>query len=174
MKLSLLTASALLLTSPATGQNAPRNSPPCLSKDQASAFVSYVMPTYLERVAGRCRSALPADAFLHRTDGLTTLARFNSEKEAQWPTAKQAMLRLGGNAVPVTLSDTTLKGLLNEGIVSDLAAKFEVKDCAAIDDLARGLAPLPLRNIGEVVSAILVFSSAEKGTSLVICKPGRP
>lgn len=170
-----LSAAAFLALLPGLAQAA---EPPCLNPAEFSALAGFALPSVIEGANKRCATTLAPTSYL-RTSGSQLVSRYAERKDAAWPGAKSAFMKLStstnaqANDVLKTLPDDTLKDMLDlmlEGMVSQ---EIPLNDCDTIDQFVRLLAPLPAQNTAELVGLIVgLVGNGDKGTvgRISLCK----
>ena len=154
MRVLNLFAAAALVVAPGIAQAA--QAPQCLTAAEFTAMTTYGLPSMIRGTSQRCATVLPADAYLRR-DGERLAARYERGKNAAWPAARAAFLRVGsnGNAAQASLMqrlpDDTLRPLVDELILGMVDQKLPTDRCKAIDRVVALLAPLPAENTAELI-----------------------
>jgi hypothetical protein len=146
----------------------------CITRQEMSEVVVFAAPTVVESVANRCLNSLPQDAFL-RTGGLDLAQRLKGEAQGSGPAVLSFLTKLGGGKMPAGLSAETMQSLARDMLGAGLTKSFKVEDCRKVDALIASLAPLPSRNIGGAVAAILGLTSKPGSKSgILICPEPQP
>lgn len=167
-----LIAAALLLAAPQITDAAARSrEKPCVTRDQIASLGLYVLPAALPVVVERCRSALPADAWL-TVEGTAYAERLASGREAHWPGARTAFEKLSGERAPEGVSDTSLRSLVDDAVRAKLPSTIKERHCPQIDEAARLLAALPPENLAGI-AAMLMELGTEKDNDFRVCPSGR-
>jgi hypothetical protein len=156
-----LIAAALLVTTPQIADAAARSrDKACVTREQVASLGLFVLPSVLPIVVERCRSALPANAWL-TLEGPAYAERLAAGREANWPGARAAFEKFSGEATPDGISDTTLRSLVDDAVRAKLPAEIKRAHCPQIDEAARLLAPLPPENLAGIAAMLLEFGSKE-------------
>lgn len=169
-----LIAAGLLATLPGVVH---AGEPPCLSPTEFSSLAGYALPSAISGTTKRCGPSLGASSFI-ASKGADLATRYATLKEASWPAARAAFIKLSAqkgdaNMVLRTLPDAPLQGMLDaifEGMVSQ---EIPLEKCGTIDTLLRLLSPLPPENTAELVALAVGLTSATKPGKLgqlSICK----
>lgn len=147
---------------------------PCLTPSEVSSLVSYAMPSVIEGTAKRCATALAPNAFL-RTDGERLAARYSQRKDAAWPRAKAAFMKIGnsddsnGAEFFRNMPDKVQRDMLDVIIPGLVSQEIGLDKCLDLDNFARLLAPLPPENTAELVGLVAGLASKPGDDS----KPGK-
>lgn len=153
--------------------------PPCLAPAEFTALAAYSLPSVLQGIGQRCAASLPADAFLRR-EGPAMAARYAAGKQAHWPAAKRAFLKIGTAAAPEmqnilgALPDETLQPMADLFISAIVAEKLGVERCPALDRLLQLAAPLPAAATAEMIGLAVGLGSRNglaRFGKIVICTP---
>jgi hypothetical protein len=160
MRKLAMTCAALLATVPGLAQAAQ----PCLTPAEASALVGYALPAAISGTTKRCTPSLKAGAFLPK-GGAELAGRYAARKAQNWPLAKAAFFKIGGNAKDQssellrTLPDPSLQQMLDAIIEGMVAQEIPLAKCGEIDRIVGLLAPLPAQNTAELVGVVLGLAS---------------
>ena len=156
MRNSIIVAAALLAAAPDMARAA---EPPCLTAAELSNLATYALPSAIGGASERCAPALGSGAYLP-TSGGELARRYEAKREASWPAARSAFLKLSAksdgraNGLLKSLPDETLQDMLDlmvEGLVSQ---EIPTEKCGTIDQFARLLSPLPPENTAELIVLI--------------------
>lgn len=128
----------------------------CITPAEGRAVVTHLLPSLLDSVERRCAPVLGADAFLSRDAGQLA-RRLTPQSERNWPAARVALERQFGTRLP---ESGPLVELGRMAITDGLAKDMDAQACEVADGLLRELAPLPPRNLANVVT-ILVEAGLE-------------
>ncbi len=144
--------------------------PPCLTASEFTALATYSLPSVITGTAQRCDATLPPDAFL-KTDGAGLAARYGDAKEAAWPGAKAAFLKLAGQNdagagnIVKGLSDPAMQQIVDTAIAAKVADALPVDRCDTVNQLLKLLAPLPPESTAGVI-ALAVGLGTKSGRKL--------
>jgi hypothetical protein len=154
----------LLTVAPAIAQAA---EPPCLTSREFTSLAEYALPSIIDGTAQRCRTTLPADAYLNR-GGRELIARYAQRKPAAWPGAKAAFLKLSGtsnadaNKLIGAMPDASLQQMLDSLMTGLVSQQVPLDRCGTIDRVIGLLSPLPADNTAELI-ALAVGLGAKSG-----------
>ena len=149
----------------------------CIPKDEAAAIVSFALPTMVERLAERCRPALPPGAYLSTYAGQLA-DRYRPDADAAWPAARRTIARmfgqLLGQPMPAEMNGDMIRTLAAPGLASLLTEKVKTRDCAAASEALQSLSTVSGRDIGRL-AAIGALLADRKGEGIAgvlkICRP---
>ena len=160
-------AASLLIALPGIAQAAAQDTP-CLTPAEFSSLSTYALPSVIAGVAQSCAPALPTSAYLTR-NGVQLSQRYATRKQAAWPGAKAAFLKVAGSNAEVsqlftTMPDNALQPMVDGLISGMIGQKVPAERCGSIDRLASLLAPLPPENTVDLISlAVGLGSKSGKG-----------
>ena len=146
---------AALLTAPAASPAAA----PCVTQAEAADLVIVFLPTALRVATEKCRSALPADAFLTNGGG-AYLERLEGRREESWPGARRAMDKISDKPFPEVASPQTIVSATEDLVRARL--KIDSRDCAEVDRAVSLLAPLPIENVGALLALAGSFATNDR------------
>lgn len=146
---------AMLATLPGAVQAAA----PCLTPAEASSLAAYALPAAITGATKRCAPSLSAGAFLPQ-GGAQLAARYAARKTQNWPAAKAAFFKIGGDkdegsAVLKTLPDPSLQQMLDAIIEGMVAQQIPTAKCGEIDRVIGLIAPLPAQNTADLIAVLL-------------------
>ena len=138
----------------------------CITPTEGRAVVAHLLPSLLDSMERRCAPVLGADAFLTRDAG--RLARkLTPQSERNWPTARVALERQFGMRLP---DSGPLVELGRMAITDGIAKDLDAQTCGIADSLLAELAPLPPRNLANVVSLLVETGlESDPDSELRIC-----
>lgn len=141
----------------------------CLTRPEAQALVSFVLPDVVGAVAGRCTPLSGPGSYFARTPGLG--ARFVPLAQQSGTLARAAMAKSLGLPPAVTsMKDDDLRGLIG-GMVSAQMTSMTGKQCGQIDEIMATLDPLPPANVSRMIVLLLDYIGPDKkGGMFSICK----
>ncbi len=148
-------AAAALLMTPAASPAAM----PCVTQAEAADLVVVLLPTVLRAATGKCRSALPADAFL-TNGGAAYLERLEGLREESWAGARRAMDKISDKPFPEGASAQTIVSAAEDLIRSRM--KIKSRSCADVDRVVSLLAPLPPENVGALLALAGSFATNDR------------
>lgn len=156
---TVVTALALIASTSAAAATTP-----CLTQPEATAVAAFAMPSLLEEVARTCRPHLAADGFL-AIGGPAMIGRYAAGKDAAWPLAKAAFLKIGAQRDPgmarlaSALPDSAVKPMV-EGLIGKTAAQsIKPADCATVETVASLVDPLPSENATQLLGLLASLAS---------------
>lgn len=147
---------ALLATAPGLAQAAA----PCLTPAEASSLAAYALPAAISGTTKRCAPSLGAGAFLPK-GGSELATRYAARKAQNWPAAKSAFFKIGGDAKDESsallkgLPDPSLQQMLDAIIEGMVAQEIPTDKCGQIDRVIGLLAPLPAQNTADLIAVVL-------------------
>jgi hypothetical protein len=173
MRLITTFALAALACQPALAQ---ATNSSCLTQKQASSLAAYALPSVISGTTKRCSTALKADSFL-KANGDALAGRYAERKNANWPEAKAAFLKMSqgkddASKVLGQLPDESLRPMLDVILEGMVVQEIPLADCDKIDSFVSLLAPLPAENTAELIALTmkLVGQSREsKPGTMALC-----
>ena len=153
MRHAILAATAALAVLPGIAHAA---EPVCLTPTEFTALSAYALPSVIRGSARKCQASLPGNAYL-RTDGEKLAHKYEASKNAAWPGAKAAMLKVGAaknaDAVQIfgKMSDANLQPIVDEMIAGMIDQQLPLDRCKPIDRLFMLVSPLPAENTAELI-----------------------
>jgi hypothetical protein len=163
-RISTPAAAALWLALGATSVQAAETENPCVPPDEAAALMITLAPDAVRAVGAACAQALPPTALVRQTSG-PFLDKYQAEADASWPKAKLAIDKIaGGKGLP--LDPDAMRPIISALILPAITKGVKAKDCVAVDHIVALLAPLPPRNVAELLVTILELKTANE-------KPGK-
>ncbi|MEM7688099.1 MAG: hypothetical protein AAF291_03680 [Pseudomonadota bacterium] len=167
MKRTLL-ASTLGFAALASAQTAQAQAAqaPCVNAEDAGDAVIYAMPIAYEAAMKSCKSALPDDSFLKSADGKQFIDTFRTKQDASWPGTirmlKVFLANPGGEGgdqgmaqMLSSMDEDALRPFVDALGGQMLAEEIKPDTCNTINEAAELLSPLPVENVGGLVSLIL-------------------
>lgn len=158
--------------------HAAANADNCLTETEVSGLVGYALPSVINGTMKACKPHLSPTGFF-ATRGTAFAGQYSARKDANWPIAKNAFLKLGGskdasiNETLKALPDTALQPFV-EAMVSELVGgEIKPSQCTAIERGVRILSPLPAESTAELITFVVVLADKPKNgkpASLPICK----
>lgn len=158
----LFLAVALLVTPGLAGAATPAT---CLTAREFTDLSSYALPSVITGTAERCSAALGPEAYLKRS-GPALAARYRAGKQAAWPGAKLAFLKLSGaDAANLLrgLPDEKLQPLADALVEGLIGQQIPTERCRTVDTVIRLMAPLPPRNFAELIAVAAGLGSQAGG-----------
>lgn len=152
-------AAALMISVSQAGTVPPSPPTPCVSRAELEDMVFYLLPVVLPAMAEKCASSLPGNSWL-RTEAASYAARLTNDRAAHWPGVQSAFQKMGG-PLPRGTKDADIKRTIDDALSAMLVpTRVSGADCAAIDEAARLLAPLPPENLAKLGSLLVQKSVA--------------
>ena len=150
--------------------------PPCLTASEFTSLATYALPSVITGTVQRCDAALAPGAFL-KTDGAGLAIRYGAAKEAAWPGAKAAFLKLAGGNDPGAgnlvkgLPDPSMQQIVDTAIAAKVADALPVERCGTVNQLLQLLAPLPPESTAGVIALAvgLGTKSGRKIGPIAVC-----
>lgn len=143
-----------------------------------TGLVGFALPSALGGAIKGCKPHLSANGYF-ATRGNEFLDRYAARKDGNWPMAKAAFLKLGGNGDAKMadtfskLPDEAVKPFVEAMVGELVGSEIKPDQCKAIERGVRLLAPLPPENTAELVSFIFAMTSdsrSGKSSALPLCK----
>ncbi|WP_305096001.1 hypothetical protein [Croceibacterium aestuarii] len=149
---------------------------PCVSESEVSAMVRYAMPQAIAASRVRCSQSLASNGFF-ATRGDKLASRYAVEKDATWPGAKSALLKIAGGskdkdiAALADLPDEAIRPLVDALIQQKLAESIKPGSCSSIERVAEAISPLDPSELGDLAGVIAVL--ALKDEKPLACPAGK-
>lgn len=134
--------------------------PPCLTEAEGRSVVAYALPVVIEAAARRCRTVLPASAWLNRS-AATQAQRYRREGRGDIRAALPVMEKLLGEQMPDFLDDGTATSVAQGLITERVTSQLRTKDCQPASRIGEYLSPLPLGNV-SALAVVLVQAGRDK------------
>lgn len=175
MKQSALALACVLAVTPGLA-NATQTA--CLTQAEFSSLAGYALPSVISGTSKRCEASLADDAFL-RASGSQLVERYASRKEAAWPGAKAAFIKLSESREDETVAifrkmpDSTLQEVVDIMLEGMIGQEIPLEKCDTIDSFLRLLAPLPPENTADLIGLTVgLVSKGKEGKvgKLAICE----
>jgi hypothetical protein len=144
---------------------------PCLQQSEAEDLMVFMLPSLMEAMARKCTPLLPASATLSRS-GQTLASRYRADSLAAWPNARAAFTKASGGEPIQYLSEDLTRKVIEEASSAAVVANFKAKDCAIVDRFIGALAPLPARNIAQLMSLLMEIGANKNRSPMQICPVG--
>jgi hypothetical protein len=130
---------------------------PCLTRAEVSDFALNLAPVLVRAVAQRCRSHLPADAFLNSGWGAYE-ARLEAEAPAHRAAALRVFARLAGGEPVAPEQQSAAMQLMTSSLVAGVDGVIPLESCPDVDRILGALAPLPPENLGALIGSLFALS----------------
>ncbi len=144
----------------------------CLPQPQASALVTYALPTLVERLGRRCAEVLPPTAYLvAHAEALAD--RYRPDSAAAWPQARRAIgmifQKFLGQPMPADMNSDAVRVLAEPLIGSFLAKQIDRNDCFVANEAIMDARALSGTDVGRLtVLAITIADRKDKGLAQVL------
>ncbi|PXA88935.1 hypothetical protein DMC47_29465 [Nostoc sp. 3335mG] len=151
---------------------------PCVTEQEAGAFVVLMLPGMVRGVTRMCTKMLPKDAYL-LTSGKALAARFEAAAEKSKPLADRAIARMSGAGDDeVIAGGASALAPMGELMLASAGKKLDVAGCGKINRALQLIDPLPAENLSELIAMLIDLGlSSDKGKDkdapFAICKPSR-
>jgi len=132
----------------------------CLTERELNGLVTFALPGLMDSTIRTCRPHLAPGGYF-ATQGPALLGRYAAGKDAAWPVARGALMKIGTDKDAQTmdmvrkLPDNALQPFAEAMIAEMVAGKVKADQCVAIERGARLLAPLPPENTAELITFIV-------------------
>jgi hypothetical protein len=154
MSKRIIAALALWLGLGATAVQAAPDAKPCLTDDEAASLLLVTAPQGVRALSVLCATSLPPSALVRQPNG-AFVGRLESEADRSWPEAINAFGKIAGDEAQMVTDPSLAKPLIAALIPGLIATKIKPHQCGQIDHILTMLAPLPPRNIANVVVSII-------------------
>lgn len=159
------TAALLALTAIGTAQVG--HAQDCLTQPELTGMVTFALPVVMDGAIKACRPTLSPQGYF-ATQGPALVQRYAARKQASWPTAKAAILKIGDTNdrkmkdLVYGLPDSALQPFA-EGMVAQIVTEgIKPNQCIAIERATRLLSPLPPENTAELITFIVGLADRPK------------
>lgn len=138
----------------------------CLTEAELSSLVTYALPVVMDSAMATCRPALSPKGYF-ATQGPALVQAYAARKQAAWPAAKGALMKIGGQDTKMKdmvtrLPDSALQPFA-EGMVAQMVSDGLKSDqCVAIERATRLLAPLPPENTADLITFVIILADKPK------------
>ena len=150
-------AGALALCSTAQAQAA---APACITSSEIDGFVGYILPAVLDKVSVSCAAHVGNKGYM-KTRLPALIEQLNGNRDAAWPAARSAFIKLGGSKDPkgveamTSLPDAALRPVVDQVFAEEFGQKVPPAACQDVEDVLAAIEPLPAENTVRVVSVVL-------------------
>lgn len=144
----------------------------CLPQPQASALVTYALPTLVEKLGRRCAEVLPPTAYVvANADALAD--RYRPDSAAAWPRARQAIgmifEKFLGQPMPADMNSDAVRVLAEPLIGGFLAKQIDRNDCFVANEAIMDARALSGADVGRLtVLAVTIAERKGKGLAQVL------
>lgn len=160
-------AAAVALVAMSCSATAQPRASACLTRAEAAAAITFVLPGALTTVKQRCAATLGAQSYLTR-NGQALEARYRVEAERGGTAGRAALVKMIGTIDGVKFSDATIAEFATIGVAQAIG-DLKVKDCAQVDDILALIDPLPARNVAELTVRLLDSGKPDKNAPFRFC-----
>ncbi|HTI30571.1 MAG TPA: hypothetical protein VL405_00445 [Sphingomonas sp.] len=127
----------------------------CLTEAQFNAVARFLAPDLIKAGADKCAPLLTPTAYIRRS-GAALADRYRPGAATAWPEVKAAMASQPDLKLFTMIDEQTARGLIMPMLGESLAKeKLSARDCAAADEIAANLDPLPPANFIALITAIV-------------------
>jgi len=137
--------------------------PDCMPQPQASALITFALPTLVEKLGKRCGEVLPPNAYIV-VNGPTLADRYAPDSAAAWPQARRAIgmifEKFLGQPMPPDMNSETIRVLAEPTIGGFLAKQISRDDCFVANEAIMDARAVSGRDVGRL--AVLAMSIAER------------
>lgn len=158
------TAAVLALISAGQAQAATASN--CITRPEMQGLVAYFLPPVLGSAITSCEATLPAQSYLI-TKGPALVDQLATGKDAAWPAAKTAFIKMSGkgkdSGLLERLPDEALRPLIEGIIETELLPSIKPGTCEDINRVAATLEPLPTANTVSMVAELLNIAARKDG-----------
>jgi len=162
--IALLTGLALI------GGEAQAAKPPCVEHRDMRLLLRLALPEAVEALADRCRSELPADAFLPN-EGAGLANRLRSQDPVDLAEARGAFERATGQDLSSFASDDTVRSLARQYVDDQITQHVSVKDCPQIDTMMELAGTLRTSTMADALLLVLAAAGPDQVKGVAICRP---
>jgi hypothetical protein len=162
--------SAVALVVSTSAQAAPVKE--CVTTDEIHGLVAFVLPQIADQVVTKCSTTLRPNGYFN-SRGIELVQRLSQGKEAGWPMARRAFRKMSDEAKDkafASLSDATVRALVENELVGKLMSDVSVTMCRDIESVVETLDPLSGANMVQFVSAIFGVAG-RNGSTMKACPP---
>lgn len=139
----------------------------CLSEEEISAMVVYVMPQAIAAAQMSCKTELAPDSFII-TRGTVMAQRYAERADAMWPLTRSAFIKFGGGSKNedirelTNLPDTAIRPLIEAVVKQKVAEEIKPKSCHGIERLAKVMDRIEPETTGALIGVIAALALADK------------
>ncbi len=144
--------------------------PACVEPRDMRTLIAVALPNAVEGLAERCRSVLPADAFLPN-EGSELAARYRREAPVDPARARRAIEAATGQDLSSFASDDTVINLARQFIGDQIEHHVPTRDCPTVDGMVALAAPLRGDAMVEVILLALEVAGPDQTKGLAVCAP---
>jgi hypothetical protein len=142
---------------------------PCITEQEVSALVVYVVPIAIDGVRVRCVGQLSPSGFVAQRSGALQ-ARYEALRDATWPEAKSAFLKFSNDRNFANdkdrefaeqfenLPDEALRPFIDGVLTQKLADEINGEECGEIERVMEAMDPFDPSAVGTLVGVIASMS----------------
>ncbi len=149
----------------------------CLPQPQASALVTFALPTLMEKLGKRCGEVLPPNAYIV-ANAMDLADRYRPDSAAAWPQARRAIgtvfQKFLGQPMPPEMNSEMVRQLAEPALGSLLAKQISRNDCTVANEAIMDARTVSGADVGRLaVLAVTIAERKGKGLTeiLKVCKP---
>jgi hypothetical protein len=161
-----LALACLGLFAQSAAQSAER--PACIAPHDMKTLIRMALPDAIEGLTDRCRSALPADAFLP-SEGTALAARYRQEAPVDPARAREAIQAATGQDLSGLASDDTVQMMARQLIGQQISQRLPLGDCREADMVVQLAAPLHPGDMAEAIVLLLKMAPDAQIKGLAVC-----
>lgn len=165
-------ATLALLATAGAGAAQSVNAKACLTPVESRAAITYLLPAVVDSTIQTCTPRLSERSYL-RERGNFLVGKLSEGRDAAWPAAKTALLKLAGKSTGLLgkMSDDLLRPMLDATVATQVAPELKPEHCVDADRIAASLDPLPASNTAALLSDLLTIASRNGigGKKIPIC-----
>lgn len=137
----------------------------CIALDELRGFTGYLLPSLLEVTMRECQPHLAADGYL-RSQGPALLERLSTDRDADWPLARQAFAKFGTDnarkaAELDSVPDAQLRTMVETGMTEKLVGKLSAETCGDAERVIATFDPMPRKNVVELIAVVFNMASRD-------------
>lgn len=157
----------ILALASSAGAQAAEAKADCISEQEISAIVVYVMPQLVAAAQKGCAGELSPTGFF-ATGGAAMSQRYAETADAAWPLARSAFIKFGGGSKDremremVTLPDAALRPLLDAVLEQKVAEEIKPKSCHDIERLAEVVNAIEPGTTGALIGVVAALAIGDK------------
>ena len=162
---TLMTSIALIATQAAQAER-----PACIPPHDMRILIRIALPDAVEALTDRCRTALPADAFLPN-EGPGLAQRFRHQAPVDPERARAAIEEATGQDLSGFASTDTVTNLARQFVGMQIEQRVPLKDCHTVDSMMQLAGSLPADAMAEAILVAIELAGPEQTKGLAICRP---
>jgi hypothetical protein len=163
-------AAMLALTGLGSAQVAQAAKPACIAPHDMRTLIRVALPDAIESIAGRCKAALPADAFLPN-EGEGLARRYRAQAPVDPARVRAAVEAATGQDLSSFASDDTVYALARQFIDDQIANRVPTRECENIDGMIELASNLRADAMAEAILLALQVAGPHVVKGIAICPP---